>query len=230
MLHPSVFVAQTGWHLAEFRFPGSQKFDGTESHMQGTCIESEITRYHGARTRAEVIEFMMKVCSQLLLLHWLRFDDDDCSESIGKVVTRGTLAMAVPYEVMFVKMLRRVPRSERKRMVSEKRLLGMTVLHRAAESGSLHTVKVILALYSEAPTQLLEVMSMKTIDGKTLLHYAVGSGNVEMIKFLLGLIPELSQRMKALNMRDDDGHTVLDCAVESAHFESVKSILSLYPE
>ncbi len=158
-------------------------------------IENEMTRDHGVKTKEDAIAFWNFVRSDYsLLTEWLDRDycsvaadaDADASEPI--TVTREMLAEAVRYEVMFVKMLRTLPRSEQVHIVCEPNNLGVTTLHAAAFSGNIQTVKTILSFYPEC--QHLHLVSKRDDYGRTVLHHTADSGSVKMIQFLLGLWPD----------------------------------------
>ncbi len=111
-------------------------------------IEREITRNHKCDSIEEAIDFWRKVHRKPHLKQWLLRDKSTTVES--SIVTRGMLSRAVNYEVMFAKMLRTVPESDRLQAVSEKGPFGMTLLHQASLLGKLDCIKMILPLYPES--------------------------------------------------------------------------------
>ncbi len=200
-------------------------------------IEHEATRYHGVETMDEVIEFWRKIYrGRPLLKRWLERDYSSSSNSNrtnstaeSMQVTRNMVSDALPYEVMFVKMLRTVPtESERLQLVSERDSLGMTLLHRAAWTNRIECIKVILALYPDEAERLQAVKGRDTFRW-TVLHYAASSGNPDLIQLILVLYPE-SERLQSLNMKNNDDWTVLHCVAHSGDLVCIKIILSLYPE
>ncbi len=180
-------------------------------------IENEITLYHGVQTKEEAITFLKVVFESLPLRDWLNHDN-----STATVVT---LSASVRYEVMFAKMLRSVPPSQRWKITLKKDEFGKSVLHHAAQSGKLESVKRVLAFYE---SQYLKAISTKDNFGRSVLTCAAQGGNHKTIEFLLTILSE-SQRLQVANLQDKDVKTVLHYAAESGSLESVKTILALYP-
>ncbi len=103
-------------------------------------IENEITRSHGVQTMEEAIEYWGNVCrSKSLSKRWLE-RDSGCTTAESIKVTQTMLSCALPYEVMFAKMLRTVPsKLEQLKLVNEKSKFGRTLLHDATKSGHLES-------------------------------------------------------------------------------------------
>ena len=83
-------------------------------------IENEITRYHGAKTVGEAIDFLKKLWYKVdtpSLKQWL--DRDGSHVEAWTIVTRDLLSMAIYYEVMLRKMLQCVPAHWHLRMAEE---------------------------------------------------------------------------------------------------------------
>ena len=193
-------------------------------------IENEITRNHGVKTMKEAIEYWRNVCrSKSLLKRWL--ERDSCSSTTAESikVTHDMLSCALPYEVMFSKMLRTVStKLEQLKLVNEKSKFGKTILHEATtKSCHLESMKLILALLPEP--ERLKAVDMRNNNGWTALHYAAQSGNTDSLKTILAVFPE-SERLKAVGLQNRDGNTVLHVAARSCNRESLEFILSLYPE
>ncbi len=172
-------------------------------------IENEITRSHGVQTMEEAIEYWRNVCrSKSLLKQWLERDRSCSSTVVSIKVTHHMLSCALPYEVMFSKMIRIVPtQSERLRLISEKDVLGRTLLHDVAESGNYESLKTALTLYPES--ERLPALGVTTRHGSNVLHCVADSNNIECIKAVLSLYPE-SQHLEAANMQNTNGETMLD--------------------
>ena len=81
-------------------------------------IENEITRFHGAHSVEEAITFLKKVfCKDDWFRQWL--ERESAAESITKL-TRETMSVVMPYEVMLAKLLQTIPtESERLRLANE---------------------------------------------------------------------------------------------------------------
>ncbi len=200
-------------------------------------IENEITRNHGVQTMEEAIAFWRNVNSgSSLLKRWLQRSDVSWSgtaataatvdESTVVVVTRDMLLAAVRYDVALAKMLQQIPRTERSQVVDKIKLNGIPLLHRAAYSGNLESIKVILSLYPES--QQLQVVDQKDRSGENVLLWATKSGNLECVKTILALYPE-AQQLQMVSMYDRQG-TVLHQAAVSGNAELLTYLLHLFPE
>ncbi len=201
-------------------------------------IENEMTRKHGVVTMQEAIDFWTKVSSREnpLLKQWLERDGCGRSSSSSSIVndvesitiTHDMLSAALPYEAMFVKMLRAVPtHSERLQLVSRKcEWTEVTLLHSVAEAGHLESLKAILALYA-GESERLQAVGMRDSNGCNVLHFATYSGNAESIRLILTLYSE-TERLLAVKEWFSVG-TALHIATRSGNFESIETILDVYP-
>ncbi len=187
--------------------------------------ESELSRNRRIHTIEEAIALWRKVYRNSVLKQWLERD----SPRKLITVTRNMLSEAVimRYEVMLPKMLRKIPQSERLSMVQRRDSNQMTLLHSAAESGNLESIKIILDLYPEL--ERLQAVKRKDMERKTVLHHAAYARNTLAIKLILPLYPE-SERLEAVHTEDRDGWTILNCAGRSGNLEAIRLILSLLPE
>ncbi len=188
-------------------------------------IEHEITRNHKCDSIEEAIDFWRKVHRKPHLKQWLSRDRSTV-ESIR--VNRNMLSRAVSYEVMFAKMLRTVPESDRLPVVSEKGPYGMTMLHQAALLGKLDCIKMILPLYPESELRL-HAVSRRDKGGRTVLHCSVISSDIETIKHIHSVYPE-AEREQAVRMQDHEGYTVWRHATQSRDPETIEYILAVMPE
>ncbi len=190
-------------------------------------IENELTRNHGVQTIEEATSLWRKVYRNSLLKRWMNRNDTTTDEPIR--VTRQMLSETVYhcFEVMFHKMLRAVPESERLQMVREPYVTGWTLFHYAADMGNLEATRAIIDLYPEP--ERLHATRVQDSNGCTVLHCAAKSGSVECIKAILSLYPEL-ERLQALGSQDKMGETILHCAARSGNCESLEAILALYPK
>ncbi len=188
-------------------------------------VEHEITQNHRVHTIEEAIALWRKMYRNSVLKRWLERD----SPRKLITVTRNMLSEAVTmrYEVMLLKMLRKVPQSERLSMAQRRDPNQMTLLHSAAESGNLESIKIILDLYPEL--ERLQAVKRKDMERKTVLHHAAYARNTLAIKLILPLYPE-SERLEAVHTEDRDGWAVLHCAGGSGNLEAIRLILSLLPE
>ncbi|CAK9253175.1 unnamed protein product, partial [Sphagnum jensenii] len=62
---------------------------------------------------------------------------------------------------------------------------GRTLLHEAAESGSLDVVKELLAKVEKYPNTHKQLASANDKNGRTPLHEAAASGSLDVVKELL---------------------------------------------
>ncbi len=160
-----------------------------------------------------------------------RFERDDDASGMTTTVSRQMLTLAVHYEVMLGKMLRRIPQVEQKlRLVSERDKFGMTLLHHAAESGNVESIKVILALDPNPEYWLRSIVHVKDTLGGNALHCAAQSGNARAMDLILALYPSPEQRLQAVSTMNVMGETVLCRAARSGNIECVDTVLALYPE
>ncbi len=119
-------------------------------------IENEVTRNHKCQTIEEAIAFWVSVCQKHSLLRlWLE-RDSSAELMTNTSVAQDMVREAVSYEVMFVKMLRNAPTSNRLEIVNNPR---WDLLHLAACFGNIEGVKYVLSLYPES--QRLEVMNAR---------------------------------------------------------------------
>ncbi len=190
-------------------------------------IENEITRDHGLSTMKEAIGFWRMVLREKpSLREWLERED---SGAASIRVTQGMLSAAIPYEAMFVKMLRNLgTETEQLQLVSKANgWTRMSILHRVASSGSVECLKAIIAIHPES--ERLQVAKRQNINGQDALHLAAQSGNAASIKLILDLYPE-AERLPAVRSRDGSRETVLHHVANAGNLESLKLVLSLYPE
>ena len=187
-------------------------------------IEHELTRDHKCRTMEEAIDFWKDTYRQPLLKQWL---DRDRHPLVLVVPSQGMLLAAVPYDVMFVKMLRLIPRSVCFEVLIEKGKESRSVLHRAVNAGKHELVR---AIFASLPTsEHYQAVTIRGSYGMTTLHYAGDSGNMECIKTVLDLYPE-SKYSSVLCAQTGYRRTVLHCAARSNNFELIKFLIELIPE
>ncbi len=193
-------------------------------------IENELTRSYNVQTLEEVAFWKnVYTCSNSLLKAWFERDDD--ASGMTTTISRQMLTLAVRYEVMLGKMLRQIPQVEQKlRLVSERDKFGMTLLHRAAESGNVESIKVILALDPNPEYWLRSIVHVKDTLGGNALHCVAQSGNARAIDLILALYPSPEQRLQAVSTMNVMGETVLCRAARSGNIECVDTVLALYPE
>ncbi len=187
-------------------------------------IENEITRSHGVKTMGEAIAFLGEIYHKFLLKRWLE-RDSDCTTT----VTQAMLSCALPYEVMFSKMLRTVPTKlgQLKLVNEQSKWGGRTILHDAIKSDHLESLKLILALSPES--ECLLAMDLKDNKGCTALHYAAQSNNSQSIQLLLAVFPE-SECLLAMDLKDNKGCTALHYAAQSNNPQSIQLLLAVFPE
>ncbi len=194
-------------------------------------IENELTRGHSVQTVEEAMALWKNVYSRSnsLLKAWFERDDD--ASGMTTTISRQMLTLAVRYEVMLGKMLRQIPQVEQKlRLVSERDKFGMTLLHRAAESGNVESIKVILALDPNPEYWFRSIVHVKDTLGGNALHCAAQSGNARAMDLILALYPSPEQRLHAVSTMNVMGETVLCRAARSGNIECVDTVLALYPE
>lgn len=182
-------------------------------------IEDELTLFHEVSTIQEAIALWKKVYRNRLLRQWL----ERCDSSRW-TIPREMLFVAASYEVMLGKMLRTIPGSEMLQLVEKQ-----DVLHRAAFSGNVASIRTIFNQFTES--EYLHLLSVKNGRDQPVLHCATKSENCEAIKYLLGIIPE-SHHLQVVSMQDADNMTALHHAARSMkHCESsMKMILTSLPE
>ncbi len=203
-------------------------------------IENEITRNHGLSTVdveheqdqpaavERAIGFLKTLYCQPLLKQWLK-RGDNTSASSPIIPNHDMLSDAICYDVMLTKMLRAIPESQRLHVVSGQDLCGWSLLHCAAYSGNLESIKAIFSLYPESEYWGL-VSSPDRDCQQTALHIAASTADSGMIKFILSLLPE-SQHLEAMSLQDHNERTVLHYATESPEPNStIQFILSLFSE
>ena len=193
-------------------------------------IENEITRDHKVQTKEEAITLLRQVCRYPMLRQWL--ERDDLAAVIGTAtMTKLRQDMLSPaasyYGVMFIKMLRMFPQTERFQIMSEQSdRIGRSLLHSAARSGDIHSIRGVLALFPES--QHMEIVTMRDDKGRTALHWAAFARNPETVKYLLSVMSDDEQCFQAVTMQNAEGENVLHNAVLSV--ESVEAIVSALPE
>ena len=198
-------------------------------------IENEMTRNHKCHTMEEAIAFWRMVCEYddyqfyYLLKEWLQRDTTATdAEPIVATVAMLLDAITLGCDVMLGKMLRTIPQSQHLPMMRELEAEGHFLLHCAANSGNVESLKIILSLYPES--EWLRVANERDNSrGRSALHCAAESGNLHCIRTLLDLYPE-SERFQAVLVTSNLGETVLYCAAKSGIVECFQFILSLYPE
>ncbi len=107
---------------------------------------------------------------------------------------------------------------------------GRTLLHCAARSGRIDSVKTILSLYSEL--QLSQDKHLPDHTGATILHYAAESVNYETIMYILNLWSESYRPHALTTLLDRHGRSVLHWVARRAFIkpEMMSHVLNLVPE
>ena len=189
-------------------------------------LENEVTLHHQVKTVPEALAFWRKLYCYPLLKQWLL---RDTAISGTAAATPDMISTGIRFEVMIGKMICTIPQSDRLTVVNTRDAFERTVLHGAASSGNLESLKTLLALYPQAEICHV-VSSMKDRSHRTVLHCAAVSGNPESIKFILMLLSE-EQRIRAVcGLLDLNKRTVLHCTTTLGDRDSTRVILSLLPE